>query len=204
MEVTMQPAFDAATVWWRHLRMVAASAWEDLLDNGIQVERQVRGGRGAERTKRGSRDGGYPAIGAQPHGLVCSGSINRVSPMVPATMGSEVHGMVTTCTHPPTRLITPDTCQRFLGRWSEPGLSTCGAELQKRGRSRRVRTYTPYMKRSQSIGPWQVVPPVKGVARAEWDTPALSKGNPKTKSGWWRATTKFRLQTGLEDVRCGR
>ena len=50
--------------------MVAASAWEDLLDNGIQVERQVRGGRGAERTKRGSRDGGYPcegAIGAQPH-----------------------------------------------------------------------------------------------------------------------------------------
>ena len=40
--------------------MVAASAWEDLLDNGIQAERQVRGGRAAERTKRGSRNGGYP------------------------------------------------------------------------------------------------------------------------------------------------
>ena len=49
------------------------------------------------------------------HGLVCSGSINRVSPMVPATMGSEVHGMVTTCTHPPTKVDYTRYMSTLLG-----------------------------------------------------------------------------------------
>ena len=170
MKVTKQPTFDAAAIWWRRLRMVAASAWEYLLDNGIQMERQVRRGWGAERTKGGSCDRGYPcegAIRAQPHGLVCGGRINRVSCMVPTTMGSKVQDAVATCTHPPAGLITPDTRQRFLSRWSEPGLSTGGAELQGRGRPRRCRTCTPR----------QVVTPVKRVARAEWDAPTLSKCN---------------------------